>query len=657
MTAREPPSVLVVEDERIIAKDIQRTLSRFGYDAYAIASSGAEAIARASERLPDLVLMDVRIQGQMDGITAGETLRQKFGVPLIYLTAHADNATVERAKLTEPYGYLVKPVKGAELRSAIEVALYKHEMQKRLRERERWFSTTLRSIGDAVISIDLAGKVTFMNPSAESLTGIKAEDALGRLVREVLRLTDHEGRPLSESPIEHALREARRIDLEEATVQGKLLGSRIISDSAAPVTDDGRMLGAVMVFRDVTEQKLAQKRLELTDRLASLGTMAAGVAHEINNPLAVVLANASFSTEELECLQGELRSNDPPAPMETARRLETVLVCERDSSSAAIRMSRIVGDLRSFSRPPGPSRDTGDVRSSIDWAVRSTAHEFRDRARVVVEMTEVPPVKADETKLGQVLVNLLVNAAHAITPGAVEANQVTVSTRIDDQKRVIIEVCDTGHGIPPEILGRIFEPFFTTKPVGVGTGLGLSICHGIMTSLGGDLQVDSKVGEGSVFRVVLATAGREESVPPKARTHPPATARGRLLVVDDEEIVLRTMGRILNEHDVVFVDRAAEALQLLRAGQRFDLIFSDLMMSDMTGMAFYEELLHTHPADAERVVFLTGGATTPEMDDFLCSVRNLCIEKPFDVETIRGTGAAVLGSKGGLGMTQYAIPR
>src|SRR4051812_48216432 len=181
-------SVLIVEDERIVAKDLQQTLRDFGYDAFAIASSADEAISCATRRCPDVVVMDIRIEGERDGIETAAILHDRFGVPVVYLTAHADDKTLDRAKRTEPHGYLLKPVKAAELRSAIEVSVYRARMEKRLRESERWLATTLRSISDAVISVDLAGNITFMNPAAEALAEIDAVDAVGRPAYEVLRL-------------------------------------------------------------------------------------------------------------------------------------------------------------------------------------------------------------------------------------------------------------------------------------------------------------------------------------------------------------------------------------------------------------------------------------------------------------------------------------
>jgi len=276
-----------------------------------------------------------------------------------------------------------------------------------------------------------------------------------------------------------------------------------------------------------------------------------------------------------------------------------------------------------------------DVRDAIEWAIRSTAHEFRHRARLSTTLAKVPRVDADETRLGQVLVNLLINAAHAIIPGNVEGNQVSITTRMDEAGRVVIAVSDTGSGIPPDALSRIFEPFFTTKPVGVGTGLGLSICHGIVASMGGALSVESSSQKGTTFKLELPPgATQQPSVLPPPQ---PASVerRGRFLVIDDEEMVLSAVARILNHHEIVCLAHAREALDRLKSDDRFEIVFCDLMMPSMTGIEFYEELLATRPDIASRVVFLTGGAMTSKAAEFLRIVPNDRVQKPFGVNDLR----------------------
>ena len=625
------PSVFIVEDELIVAMDLQQTLREFGYDAFAIASSAEAAVIKASERCPDLVLMDIRIAGNRDGIETAEILRAQFSVPVVFLTAHADEATLNRAKIAEPHGYLVKPVKAAELRSTIEIALYRHEIEKRLRERERWFSTTLDSIADGVVTVDLAGKVTFMNPPAEHLTGVTLPRALGRPAAEVIRLRDPVTDSALDSPLDAALKWRQPVHVSEANLLGATDAGKLVSDSAAPVDDAGNLLGAVMIFRDITEQKRLQKQLEMSDRLSSLGTMAAGVAHEINNPLAVVMANGSFIHDELTTIADAMRSGGGD-PQRSLAMIGQVLEAQGELVDAAARIRRIVVDLKAFSRP-GPSLTLGggDVARTIAWAVRATAHELRHRARLETNIGELPQTDVDEVRLGQVLVNLLVNAAHAISPGKVEDNKVSITVTADGTSVLTIKVADSGCGMPPHVVERIFEPFFTTKPVGTGTGLGLSVSHGIVKSLGGEIHVESRVGSGTTFTITLPVAGNAAERE-SARAAPDvaqARARGRILVVDDEPLVLRAIQRILAQHELTCTHLAQEALQRIERGETFDLILCDVMMPSMTGVDLYEALLRVAPDSARRVAFLTGGALTAKVEDFLRSVANRRIEKPF----------------------------
>ena len=515
---------------------------------------------------------------------------------------------------------------------------------------ERWFSTTLRSIADAVVTVDLAGNVTFMNPEAETLTGVKASEALGRPAREVVQLLDGQAQALAETPLDRAMRERRRVYLPDAGLRVASTGAvRSISDGAAPVIDEGRMLGAVMVLRDVTGQKAAQKQLELADRLGSLGTMAAGVAHEVNSPLAVVITNSAFVSEELEQHRAALAGAGFRLAPEAEQRFGEIGQALGDLRSAASRIGRIVSDLRGFSRPAQGTSGRASVVDAVDWAVRTTAHEFRHRARLATRLDPTPVVEGDEARLGQVFVNLLLNAAQAIAPGSADRNEVTVATGLDERGYVQVEVRDTGPGIPAHVRDHLFEPFFTTKEVGSGTGLGLSICHGIVTALGGEIRVESEVGKGTTFRVLLPP-GREQAAevpaaPPAAR---PAL-KGRVLVVDDEEMILRAIARILRGHDLACVESARDALALLERGEGFDLILCDVMMPTMTGIDLYEELLRRSPEIARRVIFLTGGAISSKIEEFLQSAPNLRIEKPFEAGKLLDTVQRFLADQAAAG--------
>jgi len=255
--------VLVVEDQGIVAKDIQNTLKSMGYAVSAVASSGEEAIEKAAVTHPDLVLMDIMLKGKLDGVEAAEQIRARFDIPVVYLTAYSDEEPLQRAKITEPYGYVLKPFSERELHTSIEMALYKHKMERRLKESERRLATTLKSIGDAVIAADTEGLVTFMNPVAETLTGWKSEEASGKDLTHVFSIVDEGTHNLGESLGAKALWEGAIDGLSDPTILIGKNGTQVpIQISAAPIREDnGQATGLVLAFRDITERKRAEAHL------------------------------------------------------------------------------------------------------------------------------------------------------------------------------------------------------------------------------------------------------------------------------------------------------------------------------------------------------------------------------------------------------------
>ncbi len=392
--------------------------------------------------------------------------------------------------------------------------------------------------------------------------------------------------------------------------------------------------------RDITEQMLAAERLELAeareqamqrqlvfaDRMASVGTLAAGVAHEINNPLAYVSANVALIQESAQASH-DVRAREA---------LSEISELATEALAGVERIRRTVLGLKTFSRSEEERRVVIDIKPVLELSINMTFNEIRHRARLVKDYGTTPLVEVDEARLGQVFINLLINAAQALPEGDIDANEIRIVTSTDAEGRASIEVRDTGPGIPAAVRERIFEPFFTTKPVGVGTGLGLSICHTIVTSLDGAISVESVEGLGTTFRVVLppaaASRARAASRTPSSR---PSVPSAQVLVVDDEPSVGLVLARVLKEHDVTVFTKAKDALEALATGKRFDVIFSDLMMPEMSGMDFFDELERRDPAAAMRVVFISGGAFTPSANAFLDRVPNPRLDKPFDPKSVR----------------------
>jgi two-component system cell cycle sensor histidine kinase/response regulator CckA len=401
--------------------------------------------------------------------------------------------------------------------------------------------------------------------------------------------------------------------------------------------------------RDVTEQKLAEQQLReanaarekleqqliLAGRMAAVGTLAAGVAHEINNPLAQVSGNLGMLLEDVEAIV------EHPT-LEQVKSLKELLL---EAEGGAERIRKIVRGLQTFCRAEDEQRGIIELQPLLEIAISATLNEIRHRARLVREFGETPLIEGDEGRLAQVFINLLMNAAQAVRESEQATNEIRLVTGTDANGNAVIEVRDNGPGVPADITERIFEPFFTTKP-NMGSGLGLSICRNVVTRLGGELSLSSEHGKGAIFRVLLPPARTRLEQPtalPAAR--PPRTiACAAVLVVDDEPALGLVLQRVLRDHEVSVVTTAKAALQLLDAGKRFDVILSDLMMPEMSGMDFYDELARRFPAYLERLVFVTGGAFTPAGREFLERVPNACIRKPFEPRAIRELVQRVLSS-------------
>ncbi|HEY8946224.1 MAG TPA: ATP-binding protein, partial [Polyangiaceae bacterium] len=319
--------------------------------------------------------------------------------------------------------------------------------------------------------------------------------------------------------------------------------------------------------------------------------------------------------------------------------LKEALAGLADAREAGLRIRDIVRDLKLLSRGEDERRDAVDILGVLESSLNMARVEIRYRASVVKDFSPVPPVLGNESRLGQVFLNLFVNAAQALPEGRAETNVIRVSTALGADGRVQVEVRDNGSGMSPEVVRRLFTPFFTTKPTGEGTGLGLSICHRIVASLGGEITVWSEPGTGTAFTVVLpvATETRVRSPSDLSRSGK-SVRRGRILVIDDEKLVGTTVRRALEkQHDVETTHSAENALSRLADGAVYDLILCDLIMPQMTGMDFYAALARVSPQQLPRVIFLTGGAFTPRAREFLATIDNVHIEKPFDLGVLRAT--------------------
>jgi PAS domain S-box-containing protein len=496
-------------------------------------------------------------------------------------------------------------------------------------EREQRIRTLLDGMAEGVVLQNANGAIESTNPAAERILGLTADQMSGRTSIDPRWRAIHEDGSPFPGDTHPAMVTLRTGEPSSGVIMGvqKPSGELTwISVNARPLrlSDDEAPHSVVSTFHDITAQRVAQEaaeRLARNEHLITVGTLAAGVGHEINNPLTFILTNLELAMEELRTLGGSSSS-----------RLRYVADMLGDAREGVERIRRIVRGLRAFARERSEPVPT-DVANSIEVSIQLAMHELRHRAKVSTELAETPPALADEARLSQILVNLLVNAAQAFPSPDPDRNRIVVGTSVGADGRIVITVRDNGPGIAPELQRRIFDPFFTTKPVGQGTGLGLSISQSIAISLGGELSVESTVGEGATFRLALPVA----PVPKEGSRRPTAEgARARILVIDDDEPVLAAIARILEpSSDVVATKDAREAWRLLEAGEEFDVIFCDLMMPHISGPELWERVRARSAALADRFVFVTGGATSDQGLAFLEKVPNERIEKPFGVQTLR----------------------
>jgi len=468
-----------------------------------------------------------------------------------------------------------------------------------------------------LFAFDQQGIVTLSEGRGLAALGFAPKELIGRSVFEIYA---HDPSSLANAD--------RALAGEEFTVESRLSRDVALESVFTPVKNEqGEVVSVIGLSIEVSERVKMQSRLLQAERLASMGTLSATVAHEINNPLSYVLGNLDLALTEL---------SEPASVVPRAREVLEWVKLARDGAG---RVARIVRGLKAFARQDDERAAPTDVRAALERALEMADNAIRHRARLVRRIEPVPPVFASELRLSQVFVNLLLNAAQAIPEGHRDANEICVAVWHDESKSsVVIAVEDTGSGMPKEVKERVFEPFFTTKPIGIGTGLGLSICYGIVHGLGGAIEVDSRVGEGTAFRVRIPASGRARKGEGAAVLSEPPLRRGRILIIDDNVNVARSFAILLGEHDVeISVDPRKGASRIL-AGETFDIVFCDLMMPAMTGMDLHAVIAEKLPEQAERIVFVTGGAFTPAAQEFVSKVPNTVLEKPFDMKDL----AAVL---------------
>ncbi len=631
--------IMIVEDESIVAEDMKAMLEGFGYNVPTVVFSGEEAVKKAFDTHPDLVLMDIVLNGQMSGVEAVERIRSRCNIPVVYVTAYADEKTVRRAKATEPYGYILKPFDARELQTAIEIALYKHQMEKQLHESEQRLSMTLRSLDEAIITVDDRGQVTFMNPRAEAITGWSQDDGFGRHVAEVLQVRHDMAEGLVESPVVKVLRGGTAINFADHHLRlvAKDGTERPIEDSAAPLRDGhGNIIGAVLVFQDITERRQLQESLLQARKMDALGRLAGGLAHDFNNLLTVIsvytdlLLNRRNRHNQLERYAGEIKK-------------------------AVDNATTLTSQLLTLSRKqvlPPRQVDLNAAIAKLEATIRQMAGQA---IHLVIEPDpQIGYVNVDTSQLEQVIVNLVMNACDAMPQGGtLTIETATVSwdepqARMHDDAQagsyVLLVIRDTGSGMDATTRDRIFEPFFSTKSRGRGRGLGLSTVYGIVSQSGGHIEFDSTPEQGTVFSIYLPEVEPPAvSHKPNASTAPLQQGSETVLIVEEKDEVRAAIGASLEMrgYSVLKACHGKDAVMICRRHQGpIHLLLADVVRPKMAGPDLAQQVSLLHPET--KVLYISGYTNEALNRRTMMEPNTAFLQRPFTPEALARRVRAVL---------------
>ena len=598
------PRILIVEDERIVAADISARLKQMGYQPVGQAASGEKAIALAGELRPDLVLMDIRLEGEMDGVAAANEIRQRFHIPSVFLSAYSEEATIQRAKLAEPFGYILKPFEGRELRATIEMALYKHQSEEALRKSEARLKFALETTQTGAWELDLLDHQMQRTQTHGRIFGYETllpSWSYERFLEHVLP----EDRPEVQRKFRQAVTDQSdwsfecRIRRADGKVRWIWVRGGHERDSEGKAN---RMSGLV---RDITERKRLEDRAQQFQKMETIGYLTGSLAHQFNNILAAVMMNLELvqtlspGAEARELLGGMLGS------------------CQRAAD--------LIKQLLAISSQSVMRRQPMDLAAMVSKQCQEIDRLVGER--ITLEFSSADKlvwVNADRGMMEQVLVNLCLNARDAMKEGGLlqvrlaEAEVGAEQAKAHEKqpgRHVCLSVTDNGCGMDDQTMQRLFEPFFTTKDIGQGTGMGLATVRGMVQQQGGWVEVESCVGKGSTFQVYLPAVAQPPAAPAVSQVEKVARGQGTILVVEDESEVRRLTGMILVKTGYKVFEAAdgPEALELWRKHRaEIDLLYTDMVMpGGLSGIDLAQRVLGDKPGVK---VIITSGYNT-EMPD------------------------------------------
>ena len=600
---------------------------------------------------PDVIILNLGIPDSSGFDSLRKTTSFMNSSAVIVLTELEDREVGKMAIKLGAQDYLAKcDINSPALLKSVEYSIERLKTLNSLKEATLMFRQTFENIADVVCTFDNEMKFTSVSPSITTNFGYSPEELIGK--------TFKEKNIIHPDDIEKALKEFIEV-LKGKTLRNlqyrifaKDRSERTISLSGSPLGKGGKCKGVAIVVNDITESKQVEEMkrgLAHADRLMVIGQLAAGVAHEINNPAAYVMANISNlgkAISDLKEIHNTMRDSvefDEPERMKEKMQLvlgsgdfyKTISESEeviKETLEGVNRIRSIVKDLRIFSRLEEDRLEYTSINEIIDVAANMTFNEVKYKARLEKNYSKLPQIVADKGKLAQVIVNMLLNSAQAITKGSINENKIRISTRTENQE-ILITIEDTGCGIPENIIGSIFEPFFTTKPKEMGTGLGLALCADIIHKHNGKITIRNTSEKGTCIEISLPLeSALSKKGPVTQKEFAMAHNRRTILLIDDETLLLKAYKRYLESDYFVITKESAEAaFELLEKEKNIDLILCDVIMPGMSGVDFYKKLKNEMPMLAKRLIFCSGsgfGSSSREIRDIY---DNVFIEKPISM--------------------------
>lgn len=630
-TAITNTTILVVEDDEVIALDIKYRLEDMGYIVPVTASSGEDAIAFAEKYKPDLVFMDIILKGKMDGTSAAQIINKQLKIPIIFLTAFSDDDTLSRAKLSSPYGYITKPFETRSLKNAIEIALFKHSIDIKIIAAEQRYHAVMEHATCGIVIINLNQQIIDLNIHAENILGVTKEKALG------VDFSDF----ISPSERNYAALQIKKVLVEKVTGpnNGNIVqpGGNICEVEFSAVYIDNEKDHFIFgILNDVTERNKLRIQTKLSDKLAMIGTISAGVIHEINNPMSYILSNLHYIDDKIKSV------NEKDVNLLSI--FHSIAEAVNESIQGAVKVGEIIHNLKGFARVDQQELAVVDLNEVLDAVIKMAHPEYKNKATLETDFdSKLPQLLSSKSKLHQVFLNLIINASQAMNANDYNSNKIIIRT-FKDIDCIHIDITDTGKGMSAEIASKIFEPFFTTKEG--GTGLGLSICYDIIHELGGSIIVKSELNKGTVFSINLPVSLiADKDIPLSLESK--KIIRKNIFIIDDESTVLMVLEKMLGteNHVTKALGGRAAFYMLEKNSINYDVIICDLNMPDINGVDLYQYIQEHIPGMAEKFVFITGDTYIPSMKYFIANIKNPCLEKPFTMEQLTQAMNAVLGAR------------